>query len=183
MPHPTARVLAVCTGNICRSPAIERLLAARLPGVDVTSAGTCAVVGQPMSARMARLVESTGASADGFTARQLTPGILAGQDLVVVASREHRAAVVRLAPGLVRRTFTLLELARLLTVAAPPAGDITERVRALPALAASARRRVEPGVDDVVDPIGQSDVVYRRSFEQIAPAVDVLVGALTAVRA
>ena len=51
-----ARVLTVCTGNICRSPFIERALQAELdrswgPGVvEVTSAGTGAMVGEPMNA-------------------------------------------------------------------------------------------------------------------------------------
>jgi hypothetical protein len=45
-------ILCVCTGNVCRSPAAERLLAARLgPGVVVASAGTVAALGGPGSAR------------------------------------------------------------------------------------------------------------------------------------
>ena len=52
-------VLAVCTGNICRSPAVERLLVAELgPGSDVhvVSAGVGAVVGAPISPPMAALL-------------------------------------------------------------------------------------------------------------------------------
>jgi protein-tyrosine phosphatase len=180
MPSP-ARILAVCTGNICRSPAIERLLAARLDGVEVSSAGTYAVVGQPMSVPMAHLVEAAGASARGFTARQLTPALLDGVDLVVTAAREHRAAVVEIAPALVRRTFTLLELARLLT-AVPPEGTTTaERLLAVPAAAARARTLVQPGDDDVVDPIGRPAAVYRRSLDQMLPAVDAIAAALSGV--
>ena len=81
-------VLAVCTGNICRSPAVERLLAAEL-GVDtlatadatsevvVASAGVGAVVGAPVPPQMASLVERAGASVAGFAARQLTEHLLA----------------------------------------------------------------------------------------------------------
>src|SRR4051794_30349284 len=36
----TVRILFVCTGNTCRSPMAAALMAARLPGVDVSSAGT-----------------------------------------------------------------------------------------------------------------------------------------------
>ena len=187
MTQPSARILAVCTGNICRSPVIERLLAARLPGVSVTSAGTHAVVGHAVSAPMVPLLEATGASAEGFAARRLTPQLLAGVDLVLVAALEHRAAVVELAPAVVRRTFTLLELARLVDAAPPAAGSsgivlpgatTTERLRALPDLAASARGLVTPGDDDVVDPIGRSQAVYQRSFGQMLPAVETIVAAL-----
>lgn len=169
----------MCTGNICRSPAIERLLAARLPDVEVDSAGTRAVVGGAISPPMARLIESAGGSADGFAGRQLTPRLLTGLDLVVVATRAHRTAVVQLAPRLVRRTFTLLELARLLSVAELPEGTAAERLHALPAAAARSRGRVPHGNDDIIDPIGRSGAAYRQSFGQLLPAVETLVGALT----
>ena len=174
----TARILAVCTGNICRSPAIERLLAARLDDVEVSSAGTYAVVGHPMSGPMVPLIEAAGGSAAGFAARQLTASLLDGVDLVVTAARSHRSAVVELAPALVRRTFTLLELARLLT-AVPPEGTTTaERVRSIPAAAARARTMVPSGDDDVIDPIGRPAQVYRRSFGQILPAVEAVAAAV-----
>lgn len=178
VPEPVAPILAVCTGNICRSPAIERLLAARLPGVAVASAGTGAVVGHPMSAPMAPLVAAAGADATGFAARQLTPELLVGRRLVLAASRGHRAAVVELAPVLVRRTFTLLELARLLSVAHVPGTTSEERLRALPDAVAAARPLAPSGDDDVVDPIGRSDEVYRLSFGQMLPAVEVVARAL-----
>ena len=44
----TFSILTVCTGNVCRSPAVERLLASKLgPTVSVASAGTHALVGHP----------------------------------------------------------------------------------------------------------------------------------------
>ena len=44
-------------------------------------------------------------------------------DLVLTATREHRSAVVGMAPSAVRRTFTLLELARIAVAAAPAGRD------------------------------------------------------------
>ncbi|WP_236122967.1 arsenate reductase/protein-tyrosine-phosphatase family protein [Cellulomonas palmilytica] len=183
-PDP-ALVLAVCTGNICRSPAVERLLAARLAGTDVVvaSAGTRAVVGAPVSPPMVPLVEAAGASADGFVARRLSPGIARDADLVLALTRRHRAAIVETVPALVRRTFTLLELARLLDHVDPAelraAGDTPgERVRALPRLATAVRHLADRGEDDVVDPYGGSDALYRESFSQLAPATEALAAAL-----
>jgi len=176
-----AEILAVCTGNICRSPAVERLLAAGLAGTGtlVTSAGTHAVVGHPVSAPMVPLIEAAGARADGFAARKRTAEMLHGQGLVLTASRRHRSAVVELVPAAVRRTFTVLELARLLAAAGPlPGSTVAERLAALPAAVAAVRGPSTVGDDDVVDPIGRSDAVYRESFDQIAPAVAVIVRAL-----
>jgi protein-tyrosine phosphatase len=38
-------ILVVCEGNVCRSPMAQALLARRLPGVSVMSAGWAALVG------------------------------------------------------------------------------------------------------------------------------------------
>ncbi len=185
-PSP-AVVLAVCTGNICRSPAVERLLAARLAGTDVAvvSAGTRAVVGHPVSAPMVPLLTSAGARVEGFAAQQLDAGLVTRADLVLGLTRDHRSAVVSLAPAAVRRTFTLLELARLLEHVDPDelraAGDtVGARVRALPRLVTAVRHLAGRGEDDVVDPYGGSAALYRESFGQLAPAVEAVAAALRA---
>ncbi len=172
-------VLAVCTGNICRSPAVERLLLAELgPGSDlrVASAGVSAVAGAPISPPMASLLGQAGAVAGGFIARQLTEQLVRDADLVVALTRGHRSQVVSLHPGAVRRTFTLRELARLASAVDPaaiPAGSHAGRLAALLPLAAAQRgqRPGEPGEDDVVDPYGGNESLYRRSFDELGPAV------------
>jgi protein-tyrosine phosphatase len=190
------QVLTVCTGNICRSPAVERLLAvgldARYPGgptdgagatVVVSSAGVGAVVGAPVSPSMAVLLERAGVDAGGFRARQLTPDMLRTSDLVLALTRRHRSAIVELFPGAVRRTFTLRELARLAShvdpAALPSGPGVTPavRLRALVPLAAAQRGRAVavPGDDDVVDPYGAGDAAYALSYGQLAPAVATLV--------
>lgn len=182
----TFSVLAVCTGNICRSPAVERLLAAalgladgdpRTAGVQVTSAGVRAVVGAPMPAPMATMVDAVGASSEGFAARQLTAQMLRDADLVLALTRGHRSKIVTLHPGAVRRTFTLRELARLVEgvdPAALPTGTLAERLAALLPLAVGQRglRPTAPDLDDVVDPYGGDDALYRRAFAELRPAVE-----------
>lgn len=198
-----ATVLLVCTGNVCRSPAAERVLAARLAGtgVRVVSAGTRAVVGAPASDPMVPLVEAAGGTLDGFVARQLTAELVDGADLVLTMTREHRATVSVLSPAAVRRTATLREAAHLLRAAGRvPGGWVVDRVRAVPDTLAATRGRVAPldadpaawwrrgpaarrgavHADDVVDPIGGSAALYRRSFAQILPAVDALAAVLLA---
>jgi len=181
-PAPSARpytVLAVCTGNICRSPAVERLLTAELgagSGVRVASAGVRAVVGAPMPAPMASLVRGAGVSPDGFAAHQLTEQMLRDADLVLALTKAHRSWIVALHPGAVRRTFTVRELARLAGWVDPtalPLGTAAERLAALLPLAAGQRglRPGAPNEDDVVDPYGGDDALYRRAFDELRPAV------------
>ncbi|GAB3681836.1 arsenate reductase/protein-tyrosine-phosphatase family protein [Angustibacter aerolatus] len=178
-----ARVLVVCTGNVCRSPLVERLLRQRLgtDAVDVSSAGTQALVGEPMTDPAAAELAALGGDPDGASARQLTAALL-DVDLVVTATREHRRQVVQLQPRALRRTFTLRELARLLDGAEEVLGDdVAERLRALPQLAASRRAVAAPAsdADDVSDPYGRGPGDYRRTTSQVVPAVELLTRLLT----
>ncbi|WP_407344532.1 low molecular weight phosphatase family protein [Pengzhenrongella phosphoraccumulans] len=135
------------------------------------------MVGAPMPAPMADLVRAAGASPDGFAGRQLTEQMLRDADLVLALTRGHRSKIVALHPGAVRRTFTLRELARLaggVDPAALPAGPLTARFAALLPLAAAQRgqRRAATEDDDVVEPFGGDQALYRRAFDELRPAVD-----------
>jgi protein-tyrosine phosphatase len=181
VPDATFSILTVCTGNVCRSPAVERLLASKLgPTVEVASAGTHALVGHPISEPMAALLRDSGIEDQPFEARRLSEEMLKGTDLVLTLTRAQRSLVVELWPAAVRRTFTLREFARLLRwvdPAALPAGTPAERLRAAIPLAAAqrGRERTEADEDDVVDPFRLSDQVYVQSFQEIAAAVDAIV--------
>lgn len=184
-------VLVVCTGNICRSPAVERLLAHELAatypggppgadgGVEISSAGTYASVGATMTREMAALVRGAGADPDRFVARQVTAQLVARADVVLALTRDHRSELVQLHPPALRRSFTLRELARLLERVDPArlaeAGDSTAaRLRAAVPLAAASRGGPplkHPEDDDVPDPYLRGDAVYRDAFGKLAPAV------------
>lgn len=176
-------ILAVCTGNICRSPALARLLTARTDGtVEIASAGVRARVGEPVAPRMASLLQSRGLDTGSFAARQLTPAMIRSATVVVTMSRAQRSAVVRAVPDAVRRTFTLLELAHVLSASPGPrtATDDASRWSAVPQLVSlerlnhSARSRDL----DIADPWGRSEKAFRRAFEQISAATDTVCGVL-----
>ncbi|MBZ2199137.1 arsenate reductase/protein-tyrosine-phosphatase family protein [Occultella gossypii] len=181
--HFPFAVLVICTGNICRSPAVERLLTAGLDAsVYVRSAGTHAMVGEPISAPMGPLVKEAGANPDHFAARQVTENAVRQADLVLTMTREHRGAAVDLWPGAVRRTFTLREYARALGIIdlrKVPAGlSQGQRLAAVTPMAAVMRGQGQPHdpkEDDVIDPYRESPEVYRQAFEQLEPAVRTIV--------
>lgn len=182
-------VLAVCTGNICRSPATEALLRSALDSsVKLASAGTNALVGYTVPPPMAGLLEADGVSMNGFAARQLTPEIISEADLVLASTTSHRAWIVDRAPAAVRRTLTLRELGRLVSTLPPGALDTTAlpddaaRLRELVPLALLERPKHAGRAhdDDVVDPYGRSDQTYRASYDQI---LDALASVMAALRA
>ena len=160
------RVLHVCTGNICRSPMAEHLMRVGLqqrlgPEADVfviESAGTWGHTGASMEPFTLTTLTGLGVDGSTFQARELVAEHVAGADLVLTATREHRAASVVLQPRAARRTFTLREFDRLLTgidVAALPTGDRVERAQAVVVAAAGQRgliRADRPEDDDLADP-------------------------------
>ncbi|MGY1727488.1 hypothetical protein ACI79J_11005 [Geodermatophilus sp. SYSU D01062] len=179
-------VLVVCTGNVCRSPAAQLLLAAGLldAGVTVTSAGTRALSGRPVDPPMARLLRDSGIVTDGFAARDLRPEILREADVVLAAAREHRAAAVAMAPAALRRTLLLTDAAAVAEAVAAAgwpadvAPDPGARLAALPRLAAAHRAPGRPAGADVPDPYRRDLATYAASLQVVRDAVDRLVHAV-----
>jgi protein-tyrosine phosphatase len=181
-------VLVVCTGNICRSPYVERRLRSLLDGtgVHVASAGTAAVVGHPISVESAARLAAHGGDPSGFAARQLDEEVVAASDLVVTATRAHVGPAVRAHLPALRRTFSLVDLADLVRdvpaeqVRATPGSTRAARVAAL----AIARRGLvvpRPAAEaDIVDPIGRSSRVYDRMVRQVEACLGPVVAALRA---
>ena len=119
-------VLAVCTGNVCRSPLAERMLAGAFAelstrlgaawapgaGIRVYSAGTAAHVGESMTPETVRLAAAAGLDGSGHVARQLTDADIEAADLILALTREHRRRIVSRVPHASRYTFALPEFAR-----------------------------------------------------------------------
>jgi protein-tyrosine phosphatase len=172
----------------------ERLLQAGLDqvlpgGFEIRSAGTRAMVGDPVQPLSADIIRTFGGTADGFAARQLTGKILRRVDLVLTMTSAHRGDVLQLDASLLKRTFTIREFARMLDVlgereAAPQQeeGRLNgERLEAnaklwrkLPARAASVRHLAlapEAADNDVVDPYRRSAEYYAQMEDELAPAI------------
>jgi protein-tyrosine phosphatase len=190
------RVLHVCTGNICRSPMAEGLTVFGLvqrgttTGFEVSSAGTWGHTGSPMEPYALSTLAEHGIDGSPFRARELVGEHVATADLVLTATREHRAAAVTFVPRAAARTFTLREFARLVSAVQPAdLGDVPlpERGRALVRAAAANRGLFppdHPDDDDLSDPYHAPASQFVRCAgvieRALARPLDLLAGTLDA---
>jgi protein-tyrosine phosphatase len=199
---PVFRILHVSTGNVCRSPITERLtrhaLVDRLGddragGLVVESAGTWGHEGAPMEEHAAEVLLEYGADPSGFTGRELLDEHVIRADLVLTATRDHRAQVISMGHSAGLRTFTLKEFTRLVRAIDPATlpdadsdGGVVERARALVRAAAALRGWLlapSAEADEVYDPYGAPITYFRSVGEEISAALDPVVTALTGVPA
>lgn len=187
----SVRIMTVCTGNICRSPyaqfALAHALDAVRPGVfEITSAGTHAMTGDPVDPKSAGILDSRGIAHDGFAARQVNERLLADVDMVLPLEVNHRKLVLSYAPRLLKRAYTLKELARLLDAADERepwtqrlAGLTTpeERWGALPSNLARerGRSRVADGVDNIADPYQKRQAAFDEMAREVDAAIERIV--------
>ncbi|MFG2096000.1 protein-tyrosine-phosphatase [Streptomyces sp. NPDC048612] len=206
VPPPSPfRILHVSTGNVCRSPITERLHrhalelrlgAARSGGLLVESAGTWGHEGAPMETHAATVLSDYGADPAGFLGRELLDEHVIRADLVLTATRDHRAQVISMGHSAGLRTFTLKEFNRLVRAIDPatlpepdpglPDGGLVERARALVGAAAALRGWLlapNPESDEVYDPYGAPITFFRSIGDEINQALDPVVTALTGVPA
>lgn len=198
------RILHVSTGNVCRSPISERLtrhaLAHRLGagrdgGLVVESAGTWGHEGAPMEENAAAVLLEYGADPAGFLGRELLDEHVIRADLVLTATRDHRAQVISMGHSAGLRTFTLKEFTRLVRAIDPvtlpdpdraSAAGVVERARALVHAAAALRGWLlapTPEADEVYDPYGAPISYFRSVGREIGEALDPVLTVLTGVPA
>lgn len=189
-PDGVGSILFVCTANICRSPYAHLRCAdelARVGVVDiaVSSAGVSAIPGHAVATEMVDILRDRDVDGSGWRSRRLSSPDVLGADLILTATREHRAAVVRSAPAALKRTFTLLQFQRLLATAEiddPTAASGTEAVSKLVEAANAARGRSVPGEDDLADPWQRPHREYVAAAELTESALVDLVAGLRRIR-
>ncbi len=150
----TTRILAVCAGNICRSPAAEAAIrrAAERAGiaVEVDSAGTGSwSIGQPPHPQSVAAGARAGLEIGG-RARKINSADFGRFDVIVVMDRANLRDVIAMAPSLEDRA----------------------KVRLF--------RTFDPRTtsEEVPDPYGGPDEGYDVAIEQVTAAAQGLVDAL-----
>lgn len=154
------RVISLCTGNAARSVMVGALLHDRRPDIEVVTAGTHVVDGQPISRRTRSGLAAIGLGADHHRSRQLDPDDLDTAQLVIAMAHEHVAWIRRHHPQAASRTAMIRPLALEL---APGPAPLAARLEEL-ALA----DRVPDPADDVIDPAGGDEDDYRRCARELA---------------
>ena len=178
-------ILLVCSGNICRSPIAQQLFRARFAEAGVAesfqilSAGTIAARGHAMTDEAQEMSRRYGGRPDGHLSTPLSEKLVTRSQLVLTATREHRAAVASLLPRASRYAFTLNQFARLAASVEP--GELDAIANPIDRVAAIAARRgfappAQPEDDDIVDPYLESIEVY----ESAAAAIDADTRAISA---
>lgn len=101
------RIIAVCTGNMCRSPLAEAVLGHLLPGWRIVSAGIDAPAGRPMHRFTLRLAREAGFDLSQKRAERFTPeqGLLA--DIVLCMEAVQVRRIVEGTGALAGRVFPL----------------------------------------------------------------------------
>jgi protein-tyrosine-phosphatase len=151
-------VLTLCTGNAARSVMAGAML--RASGVDVVTAGTHVVDGQPMSRRTRDALASLGYRVDGHRSCQVTPELVGSAGLVLAMAGEHIAYIRREFPGAAAKTASIKRLCR--DLPSGP-GSLAERIGGL----GLGDLPIEPW-EDVEDPAGGEDEVYRACVKELA---------------
>lgn len=128
-----ARILIVCTGNLCRSPMAMGLLRARIArdrerrDWHVGSAGVWATEGQPASGHALEEMARRGIDLRHHRTRPVSGGLVEAADLVLVMTRYHAEAVRSAFPEHAHKVHLFSELAgETYDVRDPFGGTLTE---------------------------------------------------------
>jgi protein-tyrosine phosphatase len=184
-PSRPFQILVVCTGNICRSPMVEHLLRDALTAepsspaaaFEVGSAGVRGWDGAPMDPPAAAELRRLGGDPSGFRGRSFSAALGGRADLILTATADHRRLVLQEVPQALRRTFTVLEFAHLVSAVdgvAGAAGSPSELV----SRAAAQRGAARIDAYDLGDPYGRSADVHRRTADLAKAAVATISSAL-----
>ncbi|HEY4353527.1 MAG TPA: low molecular weight protein-tyrosine-phosphatase [Paraburkholderia sp.] len=100
-------MIVVCHANVCRSPMAQALLAQRLPGCGIASAGIAAIVGRPADPTACEAIRAFGLDITGHRARRLDDRLCGEASLVLVMERAQRRHIEQQFPFTRGRVFNL----------------------------------------------------------------------------
>jgi protein-tyrosine phosphatase len=168
-----AVVLFICTGNLCRSPSAEGMLAQRLTefgphDVTVESAGTMGTSSK-VPAELRREGAAYGLDLSLHAPRRVDAESVFRADLVIGMERSHVREIALAHPPSFTKTFTLREIVR--------RGRSAGQRRSSESLAewldqiGASRRHAEligdSPLDDIADPMGGTSMDYRQMLMEV----------------
>ncbi|XVX20488.1 dTDP-4-dehydrorhamnose 3,5-epimerase family protein [Actinomycetota bacterium] len=165
------RVLFVCTANICRSAYADVVARDEAPsGVEFASAGTHALVGEPIDPPMAAQTGGRG-KVGAHRAQQLTHELVDWADLILAMGTSHRRYILDEWPSAVRKTFLIGHVSRAMAQMPPDVrlDSLTEYLR---------RHRSNPRGDVVADPYRRGDAAAARAGRELDAHLQSILGGL-----
>ncbi|HZJ84799.1 MAG TPA: low molecular weight protein arginine phosphatase [Syntrophomonadaceae bacterium] len=145
-------ILLICTGNTCRSPMAQALLAdiwqkgPRKKQLNLISAGVFTFDDMPASAEAIQVMQESNIDISGHRSKQVTEELLASADLILTMTESHRQRILEMFP----------EYAAVIhTITAYIGHD-----------------------DEVADPFGRGLAAYYDTLEQLEAIMDQLVDKL-----
>lgn len=154
-------ILFVCTGNTCRSVMAEYLLRHYANEADleleVASAGLHAYTGDEASQHTVAVLKELGIDATGHRARKVSSYLLEEFDLILTMTNLHKVGIEELAPELTEQVFLLKEFTERNTLNKQDPIESIEKV------------------NEILDPFGQSEEIYRQSREEIKSEIQILI--------
>jgi len=171
-----AKVLMVCTGNICRSPAMHYLAAREWSeAAEVTSAGIDAQLEMDATSQMRRAAASYDLTFPRHRPTQLTADLVARADLVLVATESHARWIAGEMGELPPHVFGLKQAAELALRADAPAGATgAERLRGAAAALRAEQDRQPTPLRSLDDPWARDQATYDRVMVEIVDGVSAL---------
>ncbi len=166
----------VCTGNICRSPAMHYLAAREWSAAaEVSSAGIAAETGMDATPEMRRAAAAYDLTFPRHRPTQLTAALVSRADLVLVATESHARWIEREMGALPEHVFGLKQAVELASRADAPAGaTAAERLRTTSEALLIAGQQEAAPLRSLDDPWSRDQATYDRVMGEIVDAVRAL---------